>query len=294
LILKRVDDLQADNRDLGADNIRVLSFPQFHNLELLTARGMQHRFQPNKHEQYAIGVIENGALGFYYRHENWIAPTGSINLCIPGEVHTGHPAADDGWTYRMFYLAPEFLREIASEITGSPRDIPYFNPGVINDPILAAQISQVHKSLERQESSLMENETGILETLARMVIRHGDDPPALHSISAEPVTVARVKAYLQAHHAEDVSLEDLSRLTHLTRFHLLRVFRKNTGVPPHAYLRQVRVQQAKRLLADQSLDLSLADVASATGFTDQSHLTKWFKRLFGYTPGQYRNSVLYR
>ena len=63
------------------------------------------------------------------------------------------------------------------------------------------------------------------------------------------------------------------------------------GVPPHAYLRQIRIAQAKKLLKS---GLSLADVAQTVGFTDQSHLNRWFKRLWGITPGQYRNSVQYK
>jgi AraC-like DNA-binding protein len=71
---------------------------------------------------------------------------------------------------------------------------------------------------------------------------------------------------------------------------LIRLFGDATGIPPHAYLRQVRVKRAKALLARGD---SIANVAQATGFNDQSHLNRWFKRLLGITPGQYRNSVQY-
>ena len=87
---------------------------------------------------------------------------------------------------------------------------------------------------------------------------------------------------------DQMGLEVLSHLTHLSRYHLVRVFSKSVGPPPHAYLRQVRVDRAKALLA---AGCPVAEAAVATGFTDQSHLHRWFKRLWGVTPGGYRQSV---
>jgi hypothetical protein len=123
-------------------------------------------------------VIEHGALGFYYRHDNWLASAGSINLCIPGEVHSGHAITDDGWSYRMFYLEPDFLQLISSEIAGHPHTIPYFKPGVLHDSSLVHQISYVHLGLEQRGTLLIEGEAWILKTLARLIIRHADDPRA--------------------------------------------------------------------------------------------------------------------
>lgn len=261
--------------------------PHLGDVELLHARHQTHTFPRHTHERYAIGVIEEGALGYFYRGENVVAATGQINLCIPGEVHTGHPASAAGWSYRMFYLDPAILQRVASEMGERPFGVPFFQPGRLHDPQLARQLRQVHIQLQAGDGPLQQ-ESLLLDLLACLIARHADDPPATYQITAEPQAVALVKAYLHAHFAEDISLEQLSRLTHLSRFHLLRLFREAQGVPPHAYLRQIRVRQAKaRLLGGDSI----ADAARACGFTDQSHLTRWMKRLWGITPGQYRNSV---
>jgi AraC-like DNA-binding protein len=96
--------------------------------------------------------------------------------------------------------------------------------------------------------------------------------------------VQQVRAYLEAHYAANVSLEQLAALTNFSSFHLVRVFRTAIGLPPHAYLTQVRLRHAKRLLA---AGLPIAQVAAEIGFTDQSHLARHFKQLAGVTPGQY-------
>jgi AraC-like DNA-binding protein len=81
-----------------------------------------------------------------------------------------------------------------------------------------------------------------------------------------------------------IGVEDLTEIAQLSRFHLMRTFRRDVGLSPHAYLTQIRVEAAKKLLSEGA---SIVDVASDIGFTDQSHFTRHFKRITGVTPGQY-------
>ena len=256
------------------------------DLELLRAENVTQAFPKHTHERYAVGVLERGALGFFYRGENVVAASGDVNLCVPGEVHTGQPAAPEGWSYRMFYLDALMLQNVATEIAARPRELPFFQSGVLHDDALARQLYGVHCRLETSASRL-EQETLLLDVLAQLVSRHADDPPRVVATGREPRAVTQVKSYLERHYAEAVSLGQLAQVTQLSRYHLVRVFSETVGVPPHAYLRQVRVGRAKELLASGQTP---AEVALATGFTDQSHLTRWFKRLWGYTPGQYQGS----
>ena len=267
---------------------KVWRIPRFSDLELLRGQHLRHSFPRHIHERYAIGVIEQGALGFFYRGQNVVALPGNINLCIPGEAHTGQPAAAGGWTYRMFYFDIGILQDVASQIADRSRQIPFFQSGVIADLSMAQQLRQMHRQLEEGDTPLLEQETILLELLAQLINRHADDPPPISRVGQEPQAVTQLKQYIESHFDEDISLSSLAQLTHLSRYHLIRVFREAVGIPPHAYLRQVRIRRAKEMLASGQ---SIADVASATGFTDQSHLTRWFKRLWGFTPGQYRNSV---
>ena len=280
------------NLKVPSPKTKLWRIPDLGDLELLRAENVTQSFPKHTHERYAVGVLERGALGFFYRGENVVAAAGNVNLCVPGEVHTGQPAAPEGWSYRMFYLDAEVLRQVAVEVAARPRELPFFQSGVLHDAFLAQQLRSLHTQLEqyqlkRTSASRLERETRLLDVLAQLVSRHADDPPPVAVTGREPRAVTQVKGYLERHYAEAVSLEDLAQLTQLSRYHLVRVFCKAVGVPPHAYLRQVRTKRAKELLA---LGQTPAEVALATGFTDQSHLTRWFKRLWGYTPGQYQGS----
>jgi len=188
----------------------------------------------------------------------------------------------------MFYFDAEILQDVASDVAERPRGIPFFQSGVIDNLYLAQQLRQLHIQLENRAAPLLEQECALLEVLAQLIVRHADDPPPLRHKSQEPNAVFQIKRFIESHYAEEISLSDLSHLTNFSRFHLIRVFRDAVGIPPHAYLRQVRIKNAKEMLA---CGQPIADVALATGFSDQSHLSRWLKRLWGFTPGQYRNSI---
>ena len=267
---------------------KVWRVPSLGNLELLRAAHQTQSFPRHTHERYAIGVIEAGALGFHYRGENVVASSGDISLCIPGEAHTGQPAVKEGWAYRMFYFETSFLEHLTSEIVDRPRSLPFFQSGVIADDALAGQLRALHIGLERGGGSRLEQESLLLSVLTRLTERYADEPLLAPKPGRETSAAIKVKDYLEHHYAAPVSLDDLTRLTGFSRGYLVQSFHQAVGVPPHAYLRQVRVRRAKeRLAAGQPI----AEVALATGFTDQSHLTRWMGRLWGFTPGQYRTSA---
>jgi len=188
----------------------------------------------------------------------------------------------------MFYLGTGLLRQAASEIAGRPKDIPFFQAGVIYDDYLAGIVRHLHHVLEKPDTPLIEQESRLLWMLTQWVMRHADDHPALKMAGKEHRAVKLAREYIDDHYAEDISVKQLAHIANLSPFHLIRVFSNEVGIPPHAYLTQVRVRRAKALLARGR---PIAQVALETGFADQSHLNRHFKRIVGVTPGQYSNFV---
>lgn len=255
--------------------------------ELLRARHVTHRFPRHTHEGYAIGVIEEGALGFRYRGEEVVAPAGAINLVVPDEPHTGEPAGGASWTYRMFYLPPELLAGAHRSLAGESAGQPQFRPGVVGDAALAGRLVALHRDLEDGAAPRLEVESRLAGLLQDFIRRH-----ATRRVDPGPVRLpgglVRAREYLRAHHADEVSLEQLAAIAGQSPWHLARRFTAAYGVPPHAYQLQLRVADASRRIAGGE---GIADIAVATGFADQSHLTRHFKRLTGMTPGRYRKNV---
>ncbi len=261
--------------------------PFLGGVEMMRARFVTHTFSRHFHEEYAMGCIERGAMGFRYLGQNMTAPRGQMNLVVPGEAHDGHAAVEEGWTYRMFYVRPEGLAEAAKAL-GPGRGFPHFTMGVINDPVLAACVRRTHRILENPKVSSLEKETRLTWLLSNWISRHAADGPSWPLLRPEHGAAAKAREYIDAMYAGDIRLDDLAKAAGLSPFHLARVFEKHYGVPPHAYLIQTRVDRAKTMLCGKA---RLADIAAETGFADQSHLTRQFKRRFGITPGTYRKIV---
>lgn len=97
-------------------------------------------------------------------------------------------------------------------------------------------------------------------------------------------TLQQVTEYIHEHLHQDLKLVELSTIAQLSPYHFLRLFKQRVGITPHQYILQHRIEKAKHLLKHS--ELSIADIASRTGFCDQSHLTRCFKRIVGVTPKQ--------
>ncbi len=253
------------------------------NLELLHATYVTHTFAPHTHEGYVIGVIEQGAEQFAYRRSRHIAPAGSIVFINPGEMHTGSSATAQGWTYRTLYPSIELVQRAVSDLVGRQHAIPFFAEPVVHDPEMMAEISLVHRTIEEQTSTL-ERESRLLWTLGRLLVRYADDHPHPRPLTKEHPGIQRIRSYLDENYAENISLEQLAAIAHLSPFHLLRSFRNYVGLPPHAYQIQVRIMRARQMLR---MGLPCIDTAFAVGFADQSHFTRHFKRIVGVPPGLY-------
>lgn len=260
-------------------------------VELLRATYIEHTFTRHTHEGYAIGVVERGAETFYYRGQTHVAPAGSIVVINPGEVHTGQ-AVDKtaGWSYRMLYPEVSLVQKAAQELSRRWRAAPDFPSPVIYDSYLAKVLRNLHLVLEMSTSKL-ERETHFISALAQLIARHADGYQQTGKFSHPHEAVKRARQYLEDHYDQNISIKQLAQRVNLSPYHFIRVFREVTGLTPHAYLTQFRIEQAKKLLTATQ---PIAAVAVETGFVDQSHLNRHFKRIVGVTPGQFllnRNNV---
>jgi len=269
------------------ETVKFLRFPDIGNLELLHATYKKQEFSPHYHKGHVIGVIEKGNLGFDYRGEKVVASAGEINIADPGEVHNGFSVSKEGWQYRMFYLKQGQLDRICNELCDKFVAMPFFRKGVIKDYAFAREIHTLHKDFENSNISLLEKESRFHTMISNFILRHARETVAPVSPGSERKIVMKVKEYIQSFYDSNISLDDLSRITGISRYYLLRVFAEETGLTPHAYLNFVRVSKARELMEKK---VPIIDAAYATGFFDQSHLNRIFKKIYGITPGQYCNA----
>jgi AraC-like DNA-binding protein len=271
----------ASSNRAPPEHARLWRDPDLHNLELLHAHFLTQSFAPHSHETYAIGFIEHGAESFDYRGQRHMAGAGSIAIIHPGELHTGGPLGAHGWRYRALYPEPVLMAQLSAEIDRNHGNLPFFDQPVMYDRELFGELWRSHVALEGHVT-LLERESRLLWALARMIERYADSTRLMRPPKPERYAVSIMVDYLHDNLPRNITLEELSQLTQLSTYHLLRVFRSEMGLPPHAYLNQLRINHAKSLLLGGAPP---ADVAAQVGFADQSHLTRLFKRTVGVTPG---------
>jgi AraC-like DNA-binding protein len=127
-------------------------------------------------------------------------------------------------------------------------------------------------------------ESSILDVFTQLAQKHACLPAHIDRFGIQKTKIRRVKEYIDVYYRQDITLGDLAAIAQFSPYHTLRTFRSSVGLTPHAYLIQIRIEEGKRLLR---IGNSISDVSASTGFTDQSHFTRHFKRIMGVTPGQY-------
>jgi AraC-like DNA-binding protein len=246
-----------------------------------------HRHVPRHwHEEFQLCYIEAGAGDLTYRGGDHPTPPASLFIVHPGEIHSNRSFHPSGCDYRTLLIEPEMVRRTATEIFGRDRGVPFFPATVIFEPDALALFLKLHIALGTP-SSILERESLLLAFFTTLIARFGEQRLSPDSFQRRRISVKRAREYLIERYAENVHLSELAHLAGMSQFHFSRVFAEQVGMPPHAFQTQVRVARAKTLLVE---GLQISQVATQTGFADQSHLTRHFKRLVGVTPGCYRQS----
>ncbi len=248
-------------------------------LDLLHAR-VTDAFAPHVHEPFAFGACTEGTEAIGYRGGVHYSGPGSVVILEPGEPHSGGPAGPGGFVYRVMYPSADLLADGADPP-------PRFPQPVVTDPGLALELRRVHALLSGAADPL-EAQSRLAALLGELVRRHSSPASPLDEVRRAGTVARQVMNRLADQLACPPGLTEIAADAGLSRYQLLRSFRAEVGMPPYAWLAQHRVARARVLLERGE---SPAQAAMITGFADQAHLTRWFRRVVGITPGAYRNSV---
>lgn len=259
----------------------LLAKPWLPGVELFHADFSGQAFGRHSHDAFAIGAIVQGVGGYQCRGQRYALPAGTLSLMNPEEPHTGH-AESARVVYRMLYIEESRLPALLGRkrLPGGFREL---NPA--DDGQVAISLARLESAFGCSDALGLESE--LLALLELVFVRHGGLRQARPASRDSGVT-AYLRDYLEAHYTEAVSLEDLAALVQRHPRHLIEAFRRAYGVPPHTYLLQRRVREAKRRLMQGK---ALAEVALDLGFYDQAHFNGVFRRFTGVTPGRFRTLV---
>jgi AraC-like DNA-binding protein len=241
-------------------------------VEVFHAHFTEYAYPMHVHEAWTLLIVDDGAVRYDLdRHEHG-TPHDTVSLLPPHVPHNGSPATAHGFRKRVLYLDGTHLGE---DLIGAAVDGPD-----LRDPVLRLRVGQLHTALGRPGDEL-EAESRLTLVAERLRAHLGPSAPTQrHS----PALARTLRELLDEHVVQGIGLDEAARLVHAHPAHLVRAFSGAYGIAPHQYLMSRRVDRARRLLLDGRPP---SEVASATGFYDQSHLTRHFKKLVGVAPGRY-------
>lgn len=267
---------------MECDRTRMWTAAGMDGLDMLEASFGRQSCPRHSHDTYGIGVVHAGANRFTYRGGLHVAPRGFVCTVTYDEVHAGEVTAE-GLAYRCLYPGPALMAGVAAELRERTENRVFALPPVIGDEVAAGLVNAVFDAEHRGEA-LLTRQTLLAALLARVLVRHAVERVEPRRLDANGRAVALARSYMHDNLAENVSLDHLAEVAGTRPFRLIRAFKRQHGLPPHAYLTQLRVRRARDMIA---AGCPPALAAAEVGFADQSHLNRHFKRILGITPGRY-------
>ena len=242
---------------------------------------------PHAHEAVQFCLNEGSGGQYEYRGSRHVFGAGSLTVVNSGEAHRPGQGLDFAvpTAFRMLYLAPQALHQLAAVLKGRPMPEPFFAELVLPAATPArALLHHVHEALAVGPADLA-TDGALLQFQVALLTHHAPGQGAPRPVAADHPAVGRVRDYLHAHAADTLTLRELADVACLSEYHLSTLFARRYGVALHQYQIQLRLDRAKvLLLAGQPA----GTVARQVGFFDGSHLVRHFKRVVGLTPSRYR------
>lgn len=263
-------------------------------IEAMHAHFERHVYHRHSHETYSFGLTETGAQSFSCRGAAHTSAAGMVMAFNPDDPHDGHAADALGFTYRIVHLGPELVADALADATGRRTGLPLFDSPVVDDPAPAYALRALHAALldGGTTATALRREELLTAAVAGIARRAASGKPGKNAGDAGKRAASKVagraRQVLHDRPMDDLTIDDLARESGASRYAVYRAFHAEYGLPPSDYQRQLRLRRARALIAAGE---PIGEVAAATGFADQSHLTRWFTRCFGLTPGAYRRAA---
>lgn len=261
---------------------RHIFYDGFLGIEAYQLSGIVQKFPNHFHEFYVIGFIEGGCRHLWCKGAEYDLTKGDLILFNPRDNHYCAPINGELLDYRALNIPVEVMKKAAADITGQ-EFTPCFTKNVVYHSDITASLADVYSAIVEGAGPFEKEEAFFF--LLEQVLREHSAPFEESGASGTDDAVKIVCEYLENHFAENVTLEELTDLIHLSKSWLIHNFTRQTGVSPYRYLQSIRIEKAKKLLEQP---VPLIEASSQAGFTDQSHFTRFFKDFTGLTPKQYQ------
>jgi AraC-like DNA-binding protein len=261
---------------------RTACFDNDLKIEAYHFEGIMQKFPNHFHEYYVVGFVAGGSRFLICKNNEYTINNGDLVIFNPLDNHSCEQADDKALDWRCLNIEKDVMYRMAKEITGID-NLPIFTATVVCQSEAIPILRDLHDMImERKTGFCKEEKFYIL--IEQLLTNH--TASMIDTLSQTSREIQAACDYMENNYTELITLDDLSKISGLNKYTLIRNFTMQRGITPYQYLSTIRVNKAKKLL---ETGISPMEAAMQTGFTDQSHFTKFFKNFIGLTPKLYQN-----
>ena len=261
---------------------RTMRFDNDLKIEALHFEGIMQKFPNHFHECYVLGFVASGRRFMTCKNREYTINAGDLLLFNPLDNHACEQVDDRALDWRCLNIEKDVMRRTAAEITGREY-LPVFTSTVVCQSDAVPVLRDLHDMImkEIKDFNKEENFYFLIEQLITDYTN-----PVTETLTQTSGEIQAACDYMERNYTEKITLTDLSGVSGLNKYTLLRNFTMQRGITPYQYLSTIRIDKAKKLL---SAGVSPIETALQSGFTDQSHFTRFFKNFIGLTPKLYQD-----
>jgi len=241
----------------------------------------------HKHDELTLTAIKTGNINIVFNDKNDSLKPKQISIINPNEVHCATLTKIESLGCYVLYLDSNWCKNIQQSLFNNI-DFLNINNSLIQNKKFYSDFIKLCDELLIEYIPIIEKEEKLVEFISNLFLQFCDTNEVQNKETKGSKLALKIENYLQENIENDIVLEDISQHMNLSVVHILRIFKKEFGLPIHSYLLNKKVHLAKELL---SKNMPIAEVAQMSGFFDQSHLNRSFKRVFQLTPKEYQKNI---
>ncbi|TIH20139.1 AraC family transcriptional regulator [Marinifilum sp. JC120] len=264
----------------------------FHELEsipdvtLVEASGIANRFPRHVHTSFIFSLIDRGERKVSINSQTYSYRAGEMCILPPGTPHSCESISGNKFgphSYRSLCVSASYLQKLAEEISGKSCMEPHFDPEVIYIDFEQNSFNELF-ALQKTKGTVLEKQAA-LNTFLYHAIEHLSTRKLIpEKTGPQHEALDRVKEYIDKNFKNKMTLHNLADTGCISPFHLQKLFVKKYGISPQEHIISSRILEAKTRIQSGE---SLTEAALNSGFSDQSHFSRHFKRVIGISPGRF-------
>lgn len=259
-----------------------LPFVELRYISKITSCDKKHQ-----HKELTLTAIKSGNINILFNNKQDSLKPNEISIVNPNEVHCATLSNIQSLGCYVLYLNNDWSQRIQQSLFNNT-DFLHINNSLIQNKEFYNSFTRLCDKLLKEDVPLIEKEENLIDFTSKLFLQfcHLNEVDNVDIKNSD--LASQIKNYLKENIEEQILLEDISRHMNLSIVHILRIFKKEFGLPIHSYLLNKKVHLAKELLMK---NMPISEVAQMSGFFDQSHLNRSFKRVFQLTPKEYQKNI---